>query len=463
MTTVVAFRFPTGRYHATPWDRSVNEGTVEWPPSPWRLLRAFYATWRWRAPDLDQATVTEALSALAVAPSFLLPRHTEGHTRHYYPDTAAGTDKVLDPFACLDPQEALLVRWPTLLPTDARAVVARLCDLLPHLGRADSLCQARLLSDQDVKDLAPADWLDPGDLGDLTRPAARVLAPTVPLDIDALRTTTTAVRRGGRTTPPGSRWLSYPTRQPVRPPALAPRRPRPLARPTAVRLKLAAGVLPTVHQTVTYGHVLRRAAMSQRIGRSLTLSGRAEDVRRDGHAHAHYLPLDVDDDRLLDAVVVWAPEGLDREDVTGLTRLARLTHGAPGFRPVRVAVEAVGDVTAVAPELVERTKATRWRSRTPFAPYRHQSKAELFDFLRAEVDRELATRSLPPLVGLQLLSGPWLDFLRLRPNERASGVRDRRAVGLEVELAEPIAGPLSLGALSHFGLGLFRPVIAGAL
>ena len=31
------------RYHATPWDAHVNEGRVEWPPSPWRLLRALVA------------------------------------------------------------------------------------------------------------------------------------------------------------------------------------------------------------------------------------------------------------------------------------------------------------------------------------------------------------------------------------------------------------------------------------
>jgi len=36
----LAFHFPGGRYHATPWGHQVNEGLVEWPPSPWRLLRA---------------------------------------------------------------------------------------------------------------------------------------------------------------------------------------------------------------------------------------------------------------------------------------------------------------------------------------------------------------------------------------------------------------------------------------
>ena len=37
--------------------RHVNEGQIELPPSPWRLLRAFYAVWTSRLPDLDEATV----------------------------------------------------------------------------------------------------------------------------------------------------------------------------------------------------------------------------------------------------------------------------------------------------------------------------------------------------------------------------------------------------------------------
>jgi CRISPR-associated protein Csb2 len=36
-------RFPGGRYHATPWGTHVNEGQIEWPPSPWRLARALLA------------------------------------------------------------------------------------------------------------------------------------------------------------------------------------------------------------------------------------------------------------------------------------------------------------------------------------------------------------------------------------------------------------------------------------
>ncbi|MDQ3151354.1 MAG: type I-U CRISPR-associated protein Cas5/Cas6, partial [Actinomycetota bacterium] len=57
MPTTLVLTFPRGRYRATPWGRHVNEGAVELPPSPWRLLRALYATWRTRAPELAEGTV----------------------------------------------------------------------------------------------------------------------------------------------------------------------------------------------------------------------------------------------------------------------------------------------------------------------------------------------------------------------------------------------------------------------
>jgi CRISPR-associated protein Csb2 len=453
MSTVVALRFPTGRYHATPWGRAVNEAAIEWPPSPWRLLRALYATWQSRASYLDAASVETALAALAQAPSFRLPRHSEAHTRHYYPDADYGTDKVFDPFAALDPAADVVIRWQTSLDEQSRAVVTRLCRLLPYLGRADSLCQARLLTREDAHELPMDGWFDPGDIGTLDRPATRVLAPNPPLDLPALLATTTAVRRGGRTTPPGARWLSYPAAMPARPPAL--RRVPPVRMTVAgVRFALTGQVRPSHHHAVLYGHVLRRAAMSHAAD-STRLSGRVnDDVRSDGHAHAHFLFIDEDGDGLLDAAVVWAPEGLAETDVEALTRIDRLRFGEPGFRPLRMAVEASGSM----PDLLPAAwvgPSLRWRSVTPFAPYRYPKKRQLAsDFLSAEVGRELATRALPAASAVRQTAGSWLNFRRRRTLQDP----ELKGFGLELTFDEPVDGPLALGALSHFGLGLFRPV-----
>ena len=50
MPVAIAIRFPSGRFHATPWGHHVNEGLPEWPPSPLRLFQALVAASaaRWR-------------------------------------------------------------------------------------------------------------------------------------------------------------------------------------------------------------------------------------------------------------------------------------------------------------------------------------------------------------------------------------------------------------------------------
>ena len=64
--TVLQLSFPAGRFHATPWGRHVNEGAVEWPPSPWRIVRALIATWHWKAKaDVPEAVMRSLVTALA--------------------------------------------------------------------------------------------------------------------------------------------------------------------------------------------------------------------------------------------------------------------------------------------------------------------------------------------------------------------------------------------------------------
>ena len=74
-----------GRFHATPWGRHVNEGEPEWPPSPWRLLRALVSSWKRTAPHLTAEELQPLFTKLAQPPSFHLPGAVAGHTRHYMP------------------------------------------------------------------------------------------------------------------------------------------------------------------------------------------------------------------------------------------------------------------------------------------------------------------------------------------------------------------------------------------
>src|SRR5947207_6679134 len=84
MPVPVALTFPAGRFHATPWGHHVNEGLPEWPPSPWRLLRALVAVWKRKLSGLSQDLVEQVLTALgSQPPAFHLPPATLAHTRHY--------------------------------------------------------------------------------------------------------------------------------------------------------------------------------------------------------------------------------------------------------------------------------------------------------------------------------------------------------------------------------------------
>lgn len=470
MTTTLGFRFPLGCYHATPWGRQVNESVVEWPPSPWRILRALYATWQWRAPELAGGTVLAVLSAMTDAPSYHLPRHSEGHTRHYMPDFDHGPttskDKTFDPFAAVSRDEEILVQWPRTLDEREAGLLAHLCSLVPYLGRAESVCEARLVPEGET--LPSVGWIGPGGSGGLAETSARVLVPLSPLDEGALVTRTTQVRKLGRVTPPGSRWVLYQI-----PPAnrdIAPERPRrSKTQPVdAVVLRMKGKALPGIHDAVVYAHVLRRAALDRHRTTSATLSGRRgshdmsgeevdpsapESRRHDDHAHAHYLVVDTDGDRLLDTAIVWAPEGFQPSEVAAMFAIDGLHSGVPGFRSIRIAGVAAGKVEDVIPRHL-CSRASTWSSVTPFVPYRHQKKHQPVEqFVAAEVSRELATRGLPG-AAVELVPGDWLSFVRVRPGARA----DSRPFGLRLvfDAPLPMAQPLVLGSLSHFGLGLFR-------
>lgn len=157
----LAITFTAGRYHATPWGQHVNEGGVEWPPSPWRLLRALlavgFAKQEWPGDPGDIPSVARGMfEQLAMhPPSYRLPRGGVAHTRHYLPITegkASKTTKVLDTFLRLNDNEPLLIHWPVELSADEHLTLTTLAAGLGYLGRAESWCSAELIADQTVDD-----------------------------------------------------------------------------------------------------------------------------------------------------------------------------------------------------------------------------------------------------------------------------------------------------------------------
>lgn len=154
MVFALAFRFPTNRYHATPWGRNVNEASVAWPPEPWRLLRALIAAY-WRKGDharWPQETLGRLIDALAEkSPVYRLPEcAVHAHTRHYMPEAKGKTTLIFDAFVQMPAEESIVAAWPTVtVDSDVFALGADLAEAIGYLGRAESWTECEALAKWD--------------------------------------------------------------------------------------------------------------------------------------------------------------------------------------------------------------------------------------------------------------------------------------------------------------------------
>lgn len=473
MATTLAFRFPLGRYHATPWDRSVNEGAVEWPPSPWRLLRALVATWYTRWPELPGPLLDDLLVALGDPPSYCTPRTWPAHTRHYLPDLGhqkgetGGTDLTLDPFLWLRRDDDLLVRWDADLNEEQRSTLAKLAELLPYLGRAESVCEARLLDEDPEPDET---WWRPGASGDRR---GRLLAPARPVSRPVLEQSTVEVRKGRRSVPPGTIWVSYGA-------VLADAR---WSEPSHHQTKVEAVrffVAGSAPLRMTNGILLADDVHAQ-VGRQLQAAGVPDDRRRTilgsagaatGHRHAHWIPVadKAGTSGHVSSLVMWVPDGMGTDEVAAVMRVVsasgqrggrgtREAYELRGFPPVELLFQAAGPISRVAPELCG--PARRWTSATPYLPVRHRKRESLDEYVAGDVESELRYRDLPsaqvarvaPDEGLPDRRGR--EYRRYRIGEHLGQARP--GLGLRLEFQQEIRGPLLIGQLSHFGYGIFAP------
>lgn len=153
----LSLTFPGRRYHATPWGHHVNEGLIEWPPSPWRLLRGLLATgyiklhWPKEGPPASARSLIEKLAA--VLPFYRLPSAVGAHSRHYMPmarfkNGREDTTMVLDTWAQVD-EGSIGVHWNVELTPVERGLLAELLRELGYLGRSESWVEGTLAESSD--------------------------------------------------------------------------------------------------------------------------------------------------------------------------------------------------------------------------------------------------------------------------------------------------------------------------
>ena len=489
----LAFTFPAGRYHATPWDRHVNEGAVAWPPEPWRILRALIATWHHKLKHdgkYSEATLEALIQSLSVElPEYALPAASHSHTRHYMPQFAAGkTSLIFDAFTAVDRTDPLGVVWPNVeLPEDQRWLLDELLAVMGYLGRAESWVEARRIDTAPDANCMPGGDAIDTDTGELKGELVTLYAPlpsaeyqalrarflvdkkaqkklggTLPETLlDALSVDTGELRKLGWSQPPAARKVSY-----LRPlDALRPKRVirrRPVPGITAVNFILSGKPLPRVEDTLRIGELMRIATMGQckrAFGEdSIPPIFSGHDLPEGNrHRHAFYLPWDSNGDGKLDRILVYVPDGMSDDQQRVLGKVQNLWER--GGAEWRLVLEGSG--TPNVAEKLTRTSAT-WESVTPYLhPWHIKKRLSIEDQIR----RECRERGIPEPVAIETFCEVDIGKDRKRRSIHFQRFRSRRGLTQPDRLgsfhrlifADPVAGPLALGFGCHFGLGLFRP------
>jgi len=509
----IGIKFPTGRYHATPWGRHVNEAAVAWPPDPWRLARALIATWHCKlaAARYPRERLSSLLARMAAAqaPCIRLPENAiHAHTRHFMPTKGDKRTLIFDAFARIDPDDPIVIAWPGLqLPPDEERLLDALLESIGYFGRAESWADAKRLSWRDGFNCVPSDSAADSDTGEILGEIVRLLAPlppsvytelregqlaarkklpaklskTLPPDwLDALSVETGDLQAAGWSSPPTAQWLSY--RRPLQAlrtvavkstPARADRRSA--ARVSSARFLLLGKPLPRIEDAVRIGEALRLVAMGaarRLLGPQSVpaeLSGH-ELPQTNRHAHAFWLP-EPNDRGEIEHVLIHAPGGFGPDAVRVLTGLRGLKRGEG--EPLRLMLEGIGQTALFGQASRLAGESDVWRSVTPYLHPWHLKKPQLRSpealriALLEQLRREWKSRgeALPELVEMNDVSSVRFNGRELRPVHfhrfrRKRGLVQPDALGrmLELRFAGPIRGPLAMGFGCHFGLGLFASI-----
>lgn len=492
--------FPLGRFHATPWKVfPYDDPHGEWPPSPWRLVRAVLA----RSYQLDRevADSTEAHAELreALVRAFatsqvewqLPPSSWRGPgLRQYHPAEfkrvpssasepgmmAYNTTKVLDNFWVTAQGSTTPVLWhfdgpdwtPPLL-SHLDACLAR----MTYFGRAESITEIRRI--EATPSTGKPVKLSPRRSGK----AVPVLALQPDATLAQLEATTDAPSVKETNIPPGSRWMY--AERPARPPIRPVKSPMPeLPSTSLIQFAIGSTVTPRYKDTVRITERFRAKVLGSYTKlltgnakmkwadappdvrkKAFLLSGRQPDgTTAKGHSHASFFlcgeesspsrlcvwrsePFTPEEHRaILDAAATPLPLSYKDDPWTiTLVPLDKLVPPPPGFN------KKVGRV---------------WATLTPYVPSRHvydrKGRVKEEWSVESQVQADLAERSNPQPAKVEIEDAGWVKVHHKMQKGSGQSNCDKRGYLVTLIFDEPVIGPISLGASSHFGLGLFVPV-----
>lgn len=508
MPLIIEQRFPLGRFHATRWKQGTfGDPYGEWPPSPYRLLRALVMRWFQYVREMGLGREEEEanrrgqlyplLDSLSNSlPFFYLPPYSwRGPAiKQYQPTAVEWTDKqkknagykkpaptlVEDHYRLIPPEEMVFWYWEKLeLPSSHISLLDNLLSRVLYFGRAESFCRMRRVEalPNGVEVNCLLNETDDGKSVPVLSPVPGQLNP------ESLLWATGEKEMISRPTPPGTRW--YYAKLP-KVPRTVPSLPPKITHPEGLRcVQFAVGgrVFPPVHLWVKLterfrGRVIKELAMLispesrgeyQRLDeanrRQLSMiSGKDEQGKPfAGHRHAYFL-LWPDESSQPTRLIVVREEPFTHNEIEAMLMASEKPvawdYSAPKWK-----VRLVPIPFGAAPPQELFTSSRVWKTITPFVPpaERHRfrkGKERPGESLEQIVTRLLNGRAKPSLVEAKG-EVTWVKLHETRERRQAQKKSRtpwmRPGYQLKVTFDEEVSGPLILGDSCHYGLGLFVP------
>lgn len=501
MRLVLRQEFPLGRLHATPWRvNPFDDPYGEWPPSPWRLVRAVTARWyQWaretEAPtDLARLEKVQAALCRSTYSFHLPPDARKGRPlKQYHPTEfgwrpaerkkpgtrSYGTSLVQDNYWCVPPEAPV---WWFIEGDDwtdeLRTLLAQCLERITYFGRAETLTRIGIVVSSHGIPAPNCELIDKRAAG-----AVPVLSPLKDATRNDIERTTDDAEAVRRAVPPGARWL-YAVR-PSRPES-SERRRVPAHRPDCHLMQFAIGwnVAPEPRAIVRLtsrfrGAVLRELLRLKTGDPAATWTRVSKDVREavadmagkdsndeplKGHRHTEFLAWC--EGNYPTRLLVWRGSrafDADEQEAILLAAAREVSWAAAGSDSDEWKVRLVPlDRDVPPPPGFDGRPSITWDSVTPYVPPRHhlrRGKEREGDSTVDQIRRELLERGITPEVTIEVVGTPrWVSVHvpRREGNKRAS-IGDRRGQMIQLRFAAATQGPIRLGHSSSFGLGLFRP------
>jgi len=228
-----------------------------------------------------------------------------------------------------------------------------------------------------------------------------------------------------------------------------------------VRYAVVGDVRPPIQDTLKIGDRIRTACMSRygrkNHGRNAPMfSGKDDDGRiLKNHQHAFYLPTYETQDREIDHITVIAPGGFNTAELEALFSLKQLRK----YNDIVVNLLFQGcGTTDIFSDITILKKSSRWISSTPLILTRHTKykgsgpNKRIVDTITDQIKNEIKnnygetykvtdviTRDSSRMNNTRLRSD---DFFRWR---RHGSVGDGRTLNIQLEFANPVRGPITIG------------------